>query len=73
MDAQNAKDAKKGMKYKRISKEDRQRLVEMVKDEKITIKMAAQEVGVSPSTARSIIFKFHQEGRFFEPKVMKSR
>ena len=63
--------SKKGMKYQKIDKESRLRLLELVKDERVTIKMAAKELGLSPSTARAIIFKYEQEGKIYMPKLQR--
>lgn len=71
MESERKTNSKVGMKYKRITKETRIRLLEMTKDKKMTVKKASEEVGLSPSTARSIICKFHEEGEIFVPKAEK--
>lgn len=48
----------RGNKYKKISKEDRMKVIQLVVVEKMTIRGAADALGLGASTARMILKKF---------------
>lgn len=58
-------------KYQKISYVERKKLIELVLDKKFTIIKASQEIGISPSTARTILFKYKTSGAIFQPKNPK--
>ena len=59
--------------YRKISYQDRLKLIEEVCEKKRSIVSAAKEIEIHPSTARMIIFKYKIEGRVFETKLDKVR
>lgn len=48
----------RGNKYKKISKEERLRVINLVMNEKMTIRGAADALGIGASTARMIVKRF---------------
>ena len=67
-------EVKKGEKgYKKISREVRLKLIDLVCNEKLTIKDSAKIMGLSASTSRVIVRKYQDEGVVFETKADKSR
>lgn len=63
----------RGNKYKLITQEQRVQVVDLILRQKMTIKKAAQIVGIGSSTARMILKKYEHEGKFFKPRRSKKQ
>jgi hypothetical protein len=55
-------------KYRKITYEEREKLIAMVVEERKKIADAARRLDINPSTARIIIQNFREEGRIYEKK-----
>lgn len=55
----------KGNKYQKITKEQRLKIIELITEQKLTIKGAALAVGLGASTARMILRKYQRTGTIF--------
>ena len=53
-------------KYNQVTDEQRQRLLQMIKTEKVTIKNAAERIGISYDNARAICSTFHRFNRLYK-------
>lgn len=62
-----------GKQYKKISYELRIKLIDMVCEQNIPCAAAAQNLGLSASTAKMIIKKFKEDGKIFEKKEDKAK
>ena len=58
----------RGNQYKTITKEQRVKIIQLIGVKKMTIKKAAEIVGVGASTARMIFKKYQKFGTIFQPK-----
>ena len=57
--------------YRKITRETRIRIIEMVREEGQSFKNIGDEFGISPSTVRAIFRKYQYDGKVFEKKVEK--
>ena len=60
-------------KYQRITREDRLKLIKMVKNEKMSMKSAANKLNISSSTARVIVKSFEEQGKIFESSNLRKQ
>ncbi|CAD8116298.1 unnamed protein product [Paramecium sonneborni] len=69
----NRKKGKHGLKYAKITNEQREGLIQQVIQTGCTIKSAAQQLGINFSTAKAIMQIFKKEGRSCKKVIRKNK
>ena len=62
----------KETKYMKIRRSQRMKLIRLIEKRGKSIKRAAEDIDISPSTARAIYNKYRKEGKIFEKKEAKA-